>query len=422
VQLSEAESELPPDEEEPELIPVSENVIQTWDALGLVRADGKAPIPCADNAMRILEGFEQLGGRIWYDEFAQVVMLRGRGEEEREWTDNDTRSLWLEVQRNLSLVRIGKETIHEAVTGYAFKRKRHPVKEWLSALKWDGVPRIGGFFSDYMGAEGSAFNKSAARNFFVGMIARIFSPGCQMDNMVVLEGVQGARKSSALRALGGKWFTECNDPISNGSNKDFYAVLQGKMLVEIAELDSFSRADIRRIKAIITTGSDRYRPAYGRIAQTFPRTSVFVGTTNEDEYLEDPTGGRRFWPVRVGRVDLEAITMDRGMLFAEALYEYRKTGNWWDMPSEEAAAAQEARRQRDEWEGALAEWLVQPENVLKGPQTLGALAKEVLGIGVAQVDRRVANRLAYCMKVLGYRPNVQWDAAIKKAVKVWVKK
>lgn len=415
-------ADLPPIEEEtPQeaLIPVPQKVRGLWEELGLVLTEKKAPVTNVDNVVRILEGLPGFQGRIWLDEFTRNIMTnfscKGAGDE-REWTDEDTRQLWLEIQRNVAIARIGKEAVHEAVLAYAHFNRRHPVKEWLTSMEWDRIPRLDTFFHHYMGAEDNAFTRATSANFFVSMLARVFSPGCQVDNMVVLEGVQGARKSSALRALAGKWFTECNEPISNGNNKDFYAVLQGKMLVEIAELDSFSRADIKRIKAIITTGSDRYRPAYGRIAQTFPRTSVFVGTTNEDEYLEDATGGRRFWPIRVENIRLEEIQKDRSQIFAEALHRYRAKAVWWEMPKAQTEAEQEARRKTDPWEPIVENWLALPR---MDKPTSQLIMGEALKLDPARMDKFAMMRIAYVMKALGYKNKVAKDSG--ECRRVWVK-
>jgi predicted P-loop ATPase len=419
--LTAADIPLEPEESTQEdFIPVPEHVTELWDNLGLVLTEKGSPVNNMDNVVRVLEGLPGFKGRIWLDEFTRNVMttfcLRP-GEEEREWTDEDSRQLWLEIQRRISICRIGKDTVHEAVMAYAHFNRRHPVKEWLAKIEWDRAPRLDNFFRDYMSAEDSAFNRACSSNFFLAMIARVFAPGCKVDNMVVLEGNQGRFKSSALKALCGKWFTECNEPISNGSNKDFYAILQGKMLVEIAELDSFSRADILRIKAIITTATDRYRPAYGRIAQNFPRTSVFVGTTNEEEYLADATGGRRFWPVRTGLIRLDEIARDRDQLFAEALHRYRVKPIWWEVPGDEAALVQESRRKEDPWEPILETWLSLPRMI--PAVTSQQLAGEAIKVEADRMDRYTMMRIAYCMKALGYKMKVTKEK--DKSKRVWVR-
>ena len=172
----------------------------------------------------------------------------------------------------------------------AFRNRRNCVRDWLESLKWDQVPRIEHFFENHFGAD----PRAASANFWISLVARVCRPGCQVDNMVVLEGPQGIRKSSALRVIGGEWFTEQHE---SATGKGFFEVLQGKLLVEVSEMDSFSRAEVTKVKQIITCTNDRFRESYGRHAKDHPRQCIFVGTTNRDDWNTDVTGARRFWPI-----------------------------------------------------------------------------------------------------------------------------
>jgi len=187
----------------------------------------------------------------------------------------------------------------------------------------------------------------------IGAVARVMQPGCKMDNMLVLEGPQGSLKSSALATLGGPWYAEVNESVQS---KDFHMALQGKMIIEIAELDSFSKAETTRIKQVITCQSDRYRKPYGHFAEDHPRTCVFVGSTNEDQYLSDHTGGRRFWPVACGKINIKYLEKNRDQLFAEAVREYEVGTPWWAIPENEARAAQDKRRRVDPWEDTVQDY------------------------------------------------------------------
>ena len=407
-----------------ELIPPTEDEKAAWDQLGLRLTTNGAAVPNLENVVRILEGMPHFHGRIWLDEFVGDVFTNLGVKEmggKRQWTDADSLALQLSLQRNLGIARIGLECVHSGVMAFAHANKRNPPKEWLIGLqnKWDGKKRIGGFFRDYMGADDSEYTTAVSRNFFLALVARVFQPGCKVDNMVVLEGSQGRKKSTALKRLGGEWFTECNEPLGAGSNKDFYSILRGKMIVEIAELDSFSKADTARIKAIITTATDRYRAPYAKVAQEVPRTSVFVGTTNEDEYLADPTGGRRFWPVKTGHIDDEKIAEDREQLFAESVCAYRDRPVWWELPQEEARALQDARRRGDVWEEEIEEWLSKPTQSMKQLTSL-MVAKEALGMDVERINHAAMIRIANCMKALGYS-NKSPIKLGEKSVKVWRK-
>jgi predicted P-loop ATPase len=180
------------------------------------------------------------------------------------------------------------------------------------------------------------------------------APGCKVDTMVVLEGKQGARKTTFVETIFSKaWYSEA---MYSPASIDFYQSFAGSLGIEIGEMQSFSKAEVGKIKQAITTCEDVYRPSYGRIAVRFPRQSVFVGTTNSDEYLRDETGGRRFLPVRVSEIDIEAIAKVRDQLWAEARVRYDRKEEWYTLPAQ-AAAEQDSRYQEDSWSDPILRWL-----------------------------------------------------------------
>ena len=217
--------------------------------------------------------------------------------------------------------------------------------------------------------------------------------------MVVLEGAQGIGKTNALRAIGGEWYTEAHEAVTS---KDFFMTMQGKLLIEIAELDSFSRAEVTRIKQVITCKTDRFRAPYGRSAKDNPRQCVFVGTTNESHYLRDHTGGRRFWPMKCGKIDLELIKQNREQFFAEAVTRFKAGEPWYEMPIE-THEEQEQRRQVDEWEEPIADHLSNPTIA---ETTVFEIATECLKFDVPKIDRSVQIRIAAALRKLGWElPN-----------------
>ena len=177
--------------------------------------------------------------------------------------------------------------------------------------------------------------------------------------MLILEGPQGGKKSSAIKTLAdAEWFT---DELAEIGSKDAAQQMRGVWVVEFAELDAISRAEVSRIKAFLTRTVDRYRPPYERYVITVPRQCVFAGSVNPETYLRDETGNRRFWPVRCGSIDLDALARDRDQLWAEAVARYRDGAIWWLEEPELIAIArveQEQRYQADAWDARIDRWLV----------------------------------------------------------------
>jgi Virulence-associated protein E-like domain/NrS-1 polymerase HBD domain len=294
--------------------------------------------------VQALETYPCFCDAFWYDEFLQRGLT---GNPAREWTDRDDLEMAVKIQGMYGFHKAGVETIRQAIATAMMRRCKNCVKGWLDSLKWDETPRIDCFFPTYFRAEDTEYTRAVSKNFWLSMVARVYRPGCQVDNMVVLEGPQGIGKSRALRIIGGDWFTEQHE---SATGRAFFEVLQGKLLVEISEMDSFSRAEVTRVKQVVTSPNDRFRAAYGRRAEDHPRQSIFVGTTNRDDWNRDETGARRFWPIKCqGSVDVDGIIADRPQLFAEAVVRFKVGETWWNTPAEETLAEQAARYAEPVW-------------------------------------------------------------------------
>jgi predicted P-loop ATPase len=222
--------------------------------------------------------------------------------------------------------------------------------------------------------------------------------------MLILEGPQGLLKSKACEIIGDKWFSDNLPELTCG--KDVSQHLQGKWLIEIGELAALSKAEAAALKAFITRTTERYRPSYGRKEVIKPRQCIFIGSTNDSHYLRDTTGGRRFWPVKVTSIDIEALTQDRDQLFAEAVDLYRNGAKWWpdrDFEAEHIAPQQEARYEADVWEEKITAYVETRERVTLLEIANNALLMETAKIG--NHDQRRISGVLTGLKWVPYRSN-----------------
>lgn len=389
---------------------ISESLIALYERLDIPRTDNKTPIANIDAVLKILCGVEAFKNLIWFDEFHNKCFTKWDSKRPREWTTIDELTLCSILQREFGLKRLGPETVYQACAIYAHHNTTNEPKDWLNALSWDGIPRIGKFFIDCLGAEDNEYTRAASKNWWISMVARIYSPGCKVDNMVILEGEQGNLKSTALGIIGGSWYAEIHESVTS---KDFYQSLEGKLLIEISELESFSRLEANAIKKVITCRVDRYRATYDRKSKDHPRQCVFAGTTNDDAYLKDPTGGRRFWPIKTGIINLELIQQTREQLFAEAKALFQKGEKWYIMPKILTQNAQELRRQEDAWENIISEYLIGKQEV-----RLEELAYQSLNIDKGKLTMNEQRRIGKILTRLGLiKKNVSRNGM---QMKVWV--
>ncbi len=258
------------------------------------------PLKTTDNVLVILEHDPLLRGKLAYDEFAVRGLVLGPlpwdgRDERRQWTDIDDAGLRHYLERTQGIT--GKERILDAVALCAHRHTFNDVQLWLRSLIWDGVPRLDTLLTVYLGAADTLYTRAVCRKAIVAGVARAMVPGCKYDQMPILAGLQGIGKSTFLRILGRRWYS---DSLTTFEGKEASELIQGIWVNEIGELNGFNRSEAGAIKQFLSRTEDIYREPYGRRTKAYPRRGVFWGTTNDSEFLRDRTGNRRFWPVDVG--------------------------------------------------------------------------------------------------------------------------
>jgi predicted P-loop ATPase len=373
----------------------------SWLEACIVGESGK-PIPNVANVLIALR-------KVWpahfaWDEMLCVPMLMEPLEAEIEFRaraicDVDVTMVQERLQ-HLGLKRVSNDVVHQAIDQRCYEQSFHPVRDYLDGLKWDGTDRISEFLRHYFGTDNSAYSKAVGSMFLLSLVARIQKPGCKVDHLLVLEGPQGSLKSTACRVLGGEYFSD-NLPDFAFGGKDISQHLRGKWLIEVSEMHAMNRAEVAQLKAFITRQEERYRPSYGRKEAVEPRQCVFIGTTNRDTYLRDETGGRRFWPVKTGRIDVVALARDRDQLFAEAVAQFRQGMPWWpdrDFEQQHITPQQAARYDADVWEENVCDYIAERSKV-----TISQVAKEALHIETPRIGTADQRRIAACLEQLGWK-------------------
>lgn len=390
----------------------------------------------AGNAALWLVNDEHWRGLIAYDEFSGRIAWRGDAPEliglpaPKCGAPLDRQGVtfvqhWLRKNAGPSF---GREAVEEAIQVAAFSNRFHPVRDFIRSVPWDGTARVATWLPRYIGTVDDRYHREVGRMWLVSAVARVMAPGCQADYMLVLEGDQGMQKSSALRALFGDWTLEgipdIRDQVRTAS------AIQGRWAIEIAELHQFRGVAIQLVKGFITTCFDRFRGAYQKFERDAPRQCIFAGTTNEDQYLIDPTGARRFWPVKCGKIDIAGLLDDRAQVWAEALQIYmggeavgwdprqRDTWSWWPDSADKELCdalreAQEDRHELDAWETKILEWLDQTK---LDQVTTGKVLGDCFSLKPSEWDRSLQTRIGGALRRLGWRVGRRRDGASRERV------
>lgn len=308
-----------------------------------------------NNARIILEHDERLKNKIAYNDFSHALTITQnlpwhsvQGADGDRWRDADDAGLRLYMEQGYGIKQSSK--IADALSVAAEKHKYHPVREYLDELEWDGIPRVETLLIDYLAAEDSLYTRAVTKKALAAAVARIYDPGCKFDYMLVLYGRQGIGKSHLIKTIAGKWYS---DSVSTVQGKEAYEQLQGAWILEMAELSATRKAEAEATKHFISKSEDMFRVAYGKHVTRFPRQCVFIGTTNDAEFLRDRTGNRRFWPVTVGlgkpRENLFIMSEHTiNQLWAEAVELYREKEPLYLSGKVEAAALEAQQKHMED--------------------------------------------------------------------------
>lgn len=377
-----------------------------WRAEFVTNEEGSPKANVTKNWALLLEHHPAMNRALAFDAFKMQIVLLRRPAWDRstgDWTPRTLREsdyqnavMWLESLHMTPKTSSIKPVIGSVAEAHQFDR----LREYLEGLVWDGVPRVDSFFRKYTGAmDATKYPEIVSRRFLISAVARGLSAGCKVDTMPIIEGLQGLRKSTALKALFGAEFF--SDELSDIGSKDAKMEMQGVWCIEIAEMHRLNLSATNAVKKFLSQATDRYRPPYGSTVIDAPRRLVLAGTINPDgnPYLKDNTGARRFWPVTATKIDVEGISEDRDQLWAEAVMMYRNGEPWWVQREEiDIVEGQQAdRTDVDVWTDAVLKAVDGRKSIL-----LSEVIREI-GIPSKDASQHHAARIGRIMQSMGWQ-------------------
>ena len=395
---------------------------EDWKA-GMIRNKEGAIKPLPDNFLRLFRMHPAMTGVLGYDVRKNSPILI----KAPPWTQGKHFPRGLrdsdDVEATGWMNRIGIHSsaisqVSAAISAVAESNPVDLVVEWLNKLpEWDRKPRVFRWLPQVTGCPDTLYTRAAGGRFLISLVARAMRPGCKVDDMLVLVGPQGGLKSTLFRMIvagPGDWaFSDCLGDIRKP--QDYMPTLMGPWLVEVAELSQFNRKEVEAVKKFLSTQSDRFRLSYGRRAVDIPRRGCLAGTSNTSDFLSDPTGNRRFWPVDVKKLDLERFTKQRDQIFAEALVEYNNGQPWYLVGDEVAASIEEqtAHTVVDTWEDRIREYLDEPPILgshidgspaeRKDQTSVTEIVRECLQIPAVAAQPAHSRRVGVILKKLGWK-------------------
>lgn len=389
----------------------------------LLRKDGTGPLLSElHNVRKIFANHEAWKGVIYLDEYAHAVRKAKpppfEGGVDGEWSDTDDTMAADWFAHQCQMLKLRTSLVAEAVQATAKLHGRNPLVDYLRGLKWDRRPRLdqwlralvnaGPFLPDMSGADAERLDRYLSlvgRLWLLGAVKRALSPGCKFDYVLILEGLQGLGKSNVFRVLGGDWAMD--SPLALG-DKEGMETIRGKWIIEIPELDSLNKVESSIAKSFFSRTTDRFRLPYAKRSVDFKRACAFGGTTNESEYLRDPTGDRRYWPVYVDRrgYDWSLLEQGRDQLLAEAVSRVLAGERTWPTREEEMQIRVEQRKRQvlDPWMSMIDTWTRNPDAESLGkPVTAELIMRRALHIEINRMDERgMRSRVGRALHRLGY--------------------
>jgi len=354
------------------------------------------------NISLALTDAEFCGITVGYDEFTDKLKFQQFEGDER-WqvlTDNQLTQLRLDLAQK-GFMSISRQDISDIAHHAGYVNRFDSAQLWLNDLIWDGQARVERFFNEYFGTVDDDYCRAVALYLWTALAGRVLEPGCQADMVPILYGEQGCGKSTGIAAMVPERAYFCELDLSDRDD-NLSRKMRGVLIAELSELRGLRTKDAESIKDFITRKHENWVPKYKEFSTTFARRLIFIGTTNESQFLADSTGNRRFLPVTVGVVDPDAILRDRDQLWAEAGRLYRQQGIQYQQ-AEVLARQQHADYEiKDAWEEAIFEWIdLRRNRMLFSGISTQEILDEVLELPLAKHDRANQTRVMSIMRKLG---------------------
>jgi hypothetical protein len=385
-----------------------------------VEAEPTAPLPrfqrdkagmidaTVDNVVTAVRSIPMIGMDIRHDDFRDEIVLQTGDGQWRPFQDPDYTRLRIILERQ-QFKSVGRELIRDAVALVAVENRFDTAIHWLRSLApWDGVPRISTFYSRYFGTDDTPYCRAVAEYTWSALAARVLVPGIKADMVPVWIGEQGVRKTTAISCMVPSPDLATEIDIDERREEDNARKIRGVLIAELAELKGLKTRDSEYVKAFITRTHERWIQKYREFATTFARRLIYIGTTNEPEFLADETGNRRWLPLMVNGVDTDGIISDRDQLWAEAVVYFEKHGIAFKNAEILAKDVHSAHMLSDSWAEDIQIWLSTPHDLtgeIPGDSDFIAatdIAKYALKIEVSRKDARANARIIRAMRDCGW--------------------